>query len=578
MPAHTTYKPVSPDELTRAFDAELTRLLALSLTQDEEVIARRYYSDKERQSMDESDFCGPHRSYPTTSQADVDNAAHLIGKADDPDAVKSCIIRKAKKNGWSIPDAWKSDSDRAASADTSMLPEDTPETTERAAMPTTAMMFAPIVRIDKKNRVVECTATSEAVDSFGTIFSYEASKRAFQNWIERTANVREMHDKKAVGKGVGVHFDDANEKISVQTYVSRSHDGENSWTKIEEGILKGYSVGATNPVWGTIERDGKKYPYLISYELAELSLVDNPSNPDASGLVICRADGLTDLVDTTDESIPAVSSSAGVSVPSPLLSSTAGGVVERVGARVGAGTRSAMHESIGHTLHAAKSQMKNCGCEQCSAALKQIDPDDDGDIDAFGGAYGDDDNDADALMADAERMAAQRERDALRVEIERAIAAMLSPYLQRNNALFSRISSIPDYPEYSPELIRSAVAAEISTHIQPTITELASLKSTLTDALERIERASSQSEVRAELSAVKETVERIAAQPQSGGPVLNGGGYPVDKRLANQPPAQAQPQDQRVFWDWAQKQGLLITQEQQMRAAAASVIPVQVRQ
>ncbi len=37
----------------------LERLLASGLTQEEEVIARRYYSDKERESMNESDFCGP---------------------------------------------------------------------------------------------------------------------------------------------------------------------------------------------------------------------------------------------------------------------------------------------------------------------------------------------------------------------------------------------------------------------------------------------------------------------------------------------------------------------------------------
>src|SRR5690348_1219902 len=106
MPAHTTYKSVPSDELTRAFDAELTRLLALSLTPDEEGIARRYYSDKERESMDESDFCGPHQSFPVKTQADVDNAAGLAGHADDPDAVRACIRKKAKAHGWSLPKSW----------------------------------------------------------------------------------------------------------------------------------------------------------------------------------------------------------------------------------------------------------------------------------------------------------------------------------------------------------------------------------------------------------------------------------------------------------------------------------------
>jgi hypothetical protein len=555
-----------------------------ALAQAEQLGIERYIPQKTRDSYADEDFAGPDRSFPITSQAQLDAAAHLIGHADNPEAVKKKAIAIAKRKGFTLPDAWKEDdkddsSDRAATADTPILPEDAPENTERTAFPDTALLYAPIVRYDKQKREVEGVATSEAVDTFGTIFSYDASKKAFQKWIERTANVREMHQKKAVGKGIGVRFDDAEKKIYVITRVSRSADGDNTWTKIEEGIINGFSVGADgrSAVWDTVTRDGKSYPRLISYDLAELSLVDNASNPDAHGLLIARADGLTDLVDTTDDtpSIPVASSSAGVSVSSPLLSSTVG-AVERVGARVGAGTRSAMHESIGHTLQAAKSQMKNCGCEQCSAALKQIDPDDDGDIDAFGGAYGDDDNDADALMADAERMATQRERDALQTMIERTIQAMLSPTVARSNAVLSRISSLPDYPEYSPELIRSAVSAEISAHLQPATAELASLKETVNTALERIERASSQPEVRAELSAVKEVVERIAAQPQSGGPVLNGG-YPVDKRLANQPYAQPTQQDPRAFWDEAMRQGLLTTPELQMRAAAAAVVPMQNR-
>src|SRR5581483_7800106 len=145
-------------------------------------------------------------------------------------------------------------------------------------------------------------ATSEALDSYKTIFSYEGSKRAFQRWIERTANVREMHDRKAVAKGVGVRFDDENKRIYLRTRISKA--APDTWTKIEEDILVGYSVGATNPVWGQIERNGKKYPYLLDYELTEVSLVDNPSNPDAIGFVICRADGLTDLIDTTEQEFP----------------------------------------------------------------------------------------------------------------------------------------------------------------------------------------------------------------------------------------------------------------------------------
>lgn len=528
-------------------------------------------------------FAGDGDSYPIKDGSDVGDAWGLAGHASDPDAVRSKVKSIAKRLGLegSLPDTAKDDDSAARAADAqSLTPDSTPteDSIERTAMPGHAFMYMPIVRRDKSKREVEGVATSEAIDSYGTIFSYEGSKRAFQKWMERTANVREMHQKKAVGRGIRVRFDDPNKKIYVNTFVSRSADGENAWTKLEEGILGGYSVGADahSAVWDTITRDGKKYPYLVSYDLAELSLVDNASNPDAHGLLIARADGLTELVDVTepaDTSIPDSSAGASLSVSSPL--SATGGVVERVGARVGSSTRSAMHESMGHTLQSLKSQGENCNCPDCQAMCKQIDPDDDGDIDIFGGAYGDTDNDAASLMAAETDRAVQPTIDM--VALKEHIDRLLAPYMQRSSAMIARMAGMPEPVEpISPELLRSAVSAEISSTIQPTLTEVASLKETISTALERIERMSSQSEVRADLSAVKETVERIAAQPQSGGPVLNGGSYPVDKHLANDPRTYAptSQNDPRAFWDEAQRQGLLTTTELQMRAAAAAVIPM----
>src|SRR5690348_18500697 len=55
--------------------------------------------------------------------------------------------------------------------------------------------FAPIVRVDASRREIELCATSETVDSHGTIFDYNASKDAFTRWI---GNVREMHGRQAL--------------------------------------------------------------------------------------------------------------------------------------------------------------------------------------------------------------------------------------------------------------------------------------------------------------------------------------------------------------------------------------------
>ena len=57
------------------------------------------------------------------------------------------------------------------------------------------------------------------MDSFGTVFDYEASKRAFARW---SGNVREMHQPRAVGRKVDVRCDDERKQIVVRTRISRS--------------------------------------------------------------------------------------------------------------------------------------------------------------------------------------------------------------------------------------------------------------------------------------------------------------------------------------------------------------------
>ena len=68
-----------------------------------------YIPQKERDSYDAADFAGPDRSFPITTQAQLNAAAHLIGHAADPAAVKRKAIAIAKRKGFTLPDAWKND-------------------------------------------------------------------------------------------------------------------------------------------------------------------------------------------------------------------------------------------------------------------------------------------------------------------------------------------------------------------------------------------------------------------------------------------------------------------------------------
>lgn len=77
---------------------------------------------QQRDALPESDFGQPNgRLFPIVDQDDLDSAAHLIGKAKNPDKVKARIIAIAKRKGLKIPDAWQSDAKHNASAFTADL-------------------------------------------------------------------------------------------------------------------------------------------------------------------------------------------------------------------------------------------------------------------------------------------------------------------------------------------------------------------------------------------------------------------------------------------------------------------------
>nr|MBF6592682.1 hypothetical protein [Ktedonobacterales bacterium] len=169
--------------------------------------------------------------------------------------------------------------------------------------------YAPITRIDTARREIEVTATSEALDAYGTIFAYEASRDAFARWL---GNVREMHDAVAVGKRVAVAYDPDRRAVRVRLRISQG--AESTWQKILDGTLCGASIGAANVTWQEMARDQlpdtlRAEPNLrdtvrvaTAYDLVELSLVDSPANPDCIGITLIRgAMPEVDLLDPLDD-------------------------------------------------------------------------------------------------------------------------------------------------------------------------------------------------------------------------------------------------------------------------------------
>ncbi len=72
----------------------------------------------DRDKLDDSDFAGPHRSFPIVTPGDVSDAASLVGHASDPDAVRRNITRIARRKGpqfvAELPEEWKDEAGKAA--------------------------------------------------------------------------------------------------------------------------------------------------------------------------------------------------------------------------------------------------------------------------------------------------------------------------------------------------------------------------------------------------------------------------------------------------------------------------------
>lgn len=408
----------------------------------------------------------------------------------------------------------------------------------------TPHMTFPIIRSDPKTWSVYGRATVEQPDHHGTIFSYEGAKGAFARW---RGNIREQHDKhRPVGSRIEHTFNDDEKGVYLLARISKTRP--ETWERVLDGTLNDFSVNVipdpkygTDPrLWPKKEYNGKKYPYLPEYDYAEISIVDSGSAPGASVTPIMRADGeATDILAPLDDE----------AITEPPTQ-------ERAGRAVSAATKSKLHDSIGHTLMAAKSQMQNCaeaGCDECAAALKQLDPDNDGDIDAFGGAFGDTDNDAADLYGGNDDGDTARALEGL---IERIVQTQLSSVYSRLQGIASALArSIPSVDMTSFEsLVTGAIARAVEAADAKTATSL--------------------SEVRAEVSAVKATVERIDATPLPGAPPGPGARPPVDKQLATDPYQPPRQSGSSVYDALSRmsEAGLLDTPEQQANALAAGLL------
>jgi hypothetical protein len=149
---------------------------------------------------------------------------------------------------------------------------------------------------DDGSMIVECVASSEAVDLQDEVIDFEAAKSAFGAW---RGNVREQHNaQKPVGKGVGISFDDAAKSVTVTAMISAGR--QDTQAMIRDGTLTGFSLRApilkrAAEVAKMADGGQKAVSRIYIGPLQELSVVDVPCNPDCSGLTVIKSFGGADM-------------------------------------------------------------------------------------------------------------------------------------------------------------------------------------------------------------------------------------------------------------------------------------------
>ena len=140
----------------------------------------------------------------------------------------------------------------------------------------------PMEKVNVEKRTVSGFATLDNRDSQGDVVLKEASVDAFNR---ARGNIREMHQPKAVGKLVDftektLYGDDGTIYEGIYVTVRVSKGAQDTWEKVLDGTLSGFSIGGniTDSETQWVKDANANVRFVKSYDLIELSLVDNPAN------------------------------------------------------------------------------------------------------------------------------------------------------------------------------------------------------------------------------------------------------------------------------------------------------------
>ena len=184
--------------------------------------------------------------------------------------------------------------------------------------------FASFEKASPEQRVVVGYASSERVDGQNDVVDSEALSQALGDYMQ-WANLREMHQPKAVGKVLSatpvrgtIQLKDGSKLTNPLRIVAQIIDSE-TWEKVKTGVLKGFSIGGKVLQALTQKMNGKEVRRITGLQLHEISLVDRPANPDARIILMKRDDSSSSDGAVTKVVTPTTINKASQSDPSKLL-------------------------------------------------------------------------------------------------------------------------------------------------------------------------------------------------------------------------------------------------------------------
>lgn len=128
-------------------------------------------------------------------------------------------------------------------------------------------------RDDKGFLHVKGTATDSSLDLDEQICDPEWLAKAMPEYM-RIGNLREMHDKKAVGKAIAMEVVDGRYNLDLKVVNKDAAD------LVEEDVYTGLSVGIKNA--RVVKDAGARGGRIVDGKIIEVSLVDRPANPNAT--------------------------------------------------------------------------------------------------------------------------------------------------------------------------------------------------------------------------------------------------------------------------------------------------------